>query len=483
MPHPAKKGQKRGASSLVEVSEQITPAVKRAPVLSPVKERAAKRHGLASEEDCQALATGCILTRAAMALRPAAPRLGVLPCRVAERRKIATHLRSGVQQGGSAQVLYVSGMPGTGKTAILLEVLGQLRFESPFHLVHVNAMRLSSPSQVFKEIADQLLPEKTSISLARENLGQYFLEREEEDAVVVLLIDEVDCLVTNNQAVLYSVFDWLGMPRARLVLAAISNTMDLPERLLPRVASRFHIERVDFAPYNKSQIYEILCSRLKLHDAVDAFSDVALRLCGARVAGASGDIRKALQVCRRAVERLAQSECPGNAVSVADLEAAEKELVFANPVAQAIAGLSAFTRRFLAAVVIELRRKETGTVSFRRTSSRFHKLLAVLAVDDARCCNDGGDQIVSFEDMQSAQDLMRRLEALSILTRVRYAVSSSSSSQAVASSDHFAISLRSLDVEDLASALLKVEDDPILRDLIDGGRPGYQPSTTYRLID
>ena len=63
----------------------------------------------------------------------------------------------------------------------------------------------------------------------------------------------------------------------RLVLAAISNTMDLPERLLPRVASRFYIERVDFAPYNKNQLYEILCSRLKRQKALDAFGDVVLR--------------------------------------------------------------------------------------------------------------------------------------------------------------------------------------------------------------
>merc|ERR1719224_195734 len=91
------------------------------------------------------------------------------------------------------------------------------------------------------------------------DVTEMFKTRRAEDPVVVLLIDEVDCLVTPTQSVLYKVFDWLGMPNARLVLTAISNTMDLPERLLPRVASRFHIERVDFSPYSRSQLYEILC--------------------------------------------------------------------------------------------------------------------------------------------------------------------------------------------------------------------------------
>merc|ERR1712137_953368 len=72
-------------------------------------------------------------------------------------------------------------------------------------------------------------------------LKRFFLERRPQDPVVVLLIDEVDQLVTTNQAVLYSIFDLLQEPTARLAMAAISNTVDLPERLLPRVTSRFKV--------------------------------------------------------------------------------------------------------------------------------------------------------------------------------------------------------------------------------------------------
>merc|ERR1719424_1417023 len=291
------------------------------------------------------------LESAARALRPVAPKVGLLPCRSTERKKIAAHLHTGVQQGGSSQVLYISGMPGTGKTAIVTEVLDQLKSQCAFHLVHINAMRLGSPIQVFREIADQM-QWGTNNSNACSVATEMFNHRKVEDPVIVLLIDEVDCLVTPTQAVLYKVFDWLGMPNARLVLAAISNTMDLPERLLPRVASRFHIERVDFSPYNKSQLYEILCSRLKGQGALDAFGDVVLRLCAARVAAATGDIRKALQVCRRAVEtRLQNAEIEGP-VTIADLEAAEKDLILANPMANAILRLSIQTRRYLSAVVI-----------------------------------------------------------------------------------------------------------------------------------
>jgi len=417
------------------------------------------------------------LESAATALRPAAPKGGLLPCRSGERRKIATHLHTGVQQGGSTQVLYISGMPGTGKTAIVMEVLEQLKNQCAFHLVHINAMRLGSPIQVFREIADQM-QWGTNNSNACSVATEMFNQRKVEDPVIVLLIDEVDCLVTPTQAVLYKVFDWLGMPNARLVLAAISNTMDLPERLLPRVASRFHIERVDFSPYNKSQLYEILCSRLKGQGALDAFGDVVLRLCAARVAAATGDIRKALQVCRRAVETRLQTAGREGPVNIADLEASERELILANPIAQAITALTTQAHRFLAAVVIELKRKEVDAVLLRKVTSRFQKILAIVAVDCERGCTEGtaADCGGTAADVaETAELLMQRLVSMGVLSK------RASSSEFASSEPTF--SLGSLDVEDLTSTLLKAEEDPLVRELLEGGRPGSQAISVFRPID
>jgi len=406
------------------------------------------------------------LERAALALKPVLPKGSSLPCRDVERLRITNHLRTGVMQGGSTQVLYVSGMPGTGKTATVLEVLEELRSQNGnFHLVHINAMRLGAPQQIFREIADQLPGKRVSNGQLHDHLTHFFLKRKREDPVTVLLVDEVDCLMTANQAVLYKVFDWLGMRRARLVLAAISNTMDLPERLLPRVASRFHIERVDFEPYNRSQLHEILSSRLKAVDGLEAFSgDVVLKLCAARVAAGSGDVRKALQVCRCAVSSCVQkSEGERGPVKIADLEAAEQELLFANPVTKAILSQSTQTRRFLAAVALELmQRDQADTVFLHQVSARFKKLLNVTAIDGERCSMEldraaEEEMMLDSEVEDMAKYLTLRLQAMSILR-----VSSLTCGQAV--------SLGSLDVEELAVALLKVEEDPTVRELLEAGR-------------
>jgi len=53
------------------------------------------------------------------------------------------------------------------------------------------------------------------------------------------MMDELDLLVTKNQRVMYNLFNWPSLPYSRLVVIAVANTMDLPERILTnRVSSR-----------------------------------------------------------------------------------------------------------------------------------------------------------------------------------------------------------------------------------------------------
>ena len=50
---------------------------------------------------------------------------------------------------------------------------------------------------------------------------------------------QLDLLWTRKQSVLYHLFDWPTRHHARLVVLAVANTMDLPERIMMnRVASR-----------------------------------------------------------------------------------------------------------------------------------------------------------------------------------------------------------------------------------------------------
>jgi Cdc6-like AAA superfamily ATPase len=52
-------------------------------------------------------------------------------------------------------------------------------------------------------------------------------------------MDELDLLVTAKQTVMYNFFEWPNWPHSRLIVVAVANTMDLPERMLSnKISSR-----------------------------------------------------------------------------------------------------------------------------------------------------------------------------------------------------------------------------------------------------
>lgn len=228
-----------------------------------------------------------------------------------EREELTTALRSAISGGGKGTSLYISGTPGTGKTATVhhaLRLLAAERGLPPFRTLEVNGMKLSSPQQVYSLLWEGLTGQHASVARAQQLLDKRFSapskKRRCGAEVVVLLLDELDYLVTRTQSVIYNLFEWATSGHAPLALIGISNTMDLPERLLPRVHSRLGIRRVSFLPYSHSEIAAIIADRLT---GLDAFEPKGVELCARKVAAVSGDIRRALEVCRLAAQ-LAERE-------------------------------------------------------------------------------------------------------------------------------------------------------------------------------
>ena len=69
-------------------------------------------------------------------------------------------------------------------------------------------------------------------------LDRYFSSTDDK-LPTVLLADELDLLWTRKQTVLYNLFDWPTKQHAKLIVLAVANTMDLPEKvMMNKVASR-----------------------------------------------------------------------------------------------------------------------------------------------------------------------------------------------------------------------------------------------------
>ncbi|XP_075802977.1 origin recognition complex subunit 1 [Microtus pennsylvanicus] len=298
-----------------------------------------------------------------------------LPCREQEFQDIYNFVESKVLDG-TGGCMYISGVPGTGKTATVHEVMrclqqaAQTNDVPPFEYVEVNGMKLTEPHQVYVQILQKLTGQKATANHAAELLAKRFCSQRFPQETTVLLVDELDLLWTQKQDVMYNLFDWPTHKGARLVVLAIANTMDLPERIMMnRVSSRLGLTRMSFQPYSHSQLKQIVVSRLK---HLKAFEDDAIQLVARKVAALSGDARRCLDICRRATEICELSRQPGDSpglVTVAHLMEAIDEM-FSSPYITAIKNCSLVEQGFLRAIIAEFRRSGLEEATFQQIYSQ-----------------------------------------------------------------------------------------------------------------
>ena len=248
-----------------------------------------------------------------------------LKCREKEQGIIKEFVTDAIKrQGSSCTSMFVAGPPGTGKTASVLSVISQLRKDQvrgslpDFEFCLINAMELRHPFDAYTVLWEAVSAsisskERKSPAVAASLLEKHFSTKmkagQEQRPVTVLLLDEIDYLVTKDQTVLYNFFDWPLREGGvgKLVVVGISNTINLPDTLSPRVQSRLRGKRCIYQSYAVNQIVEIITERLSSssdgHESCSSvFHKDAILFAARKTAGISGDIRKAFQVCRTAAE-------------------------------------------------------------------------------------------------------------------------------------------------------------------------------------
>ncbi|EUC45565.1 hypothetical protein COCMIDRAFT_95233 [Bipolaris oryzae ATCC 44560] len=235
-----------------------------------------------------------------------------LPCREEEFSTVYSHLEAAITEG-SGSCIYISGTPGTGKTATVREVVAQLQASvqaeelDDFIFVEINGMKVTDPHQSYSLLWQALRGDRVSPSHALELLEREFSTPSPRRVPCVVLMDELDQLVTKNQSVMYNFFNWPGLRHSRLIVLAVANTMDLPERTLSnKISSRLGLTRITFPGYTYDQLMQIIQSRLQGVPGNIVHPD-AVQFAARKVAAVSGDARRALDICRRAVE-IAETE-------------------------------------------------------------------------------------------------------------------------------------------------------------------------------
>uniref|UniRef100_A0A182WM23 Origin recognition complex subunit 1 n=1 Tax=Anopheles minimus TaxID=112268 RepID=A0A182WM23_9DIPT len=308
-----------------------------------------------------------------------------LPCREKEYEEIYNFLEGKIFDGVGG-CMYISGVPGTGKTATTTAVIRALRHLSEeehipkFDFIDINGMRLTEPRQAYVHIHRQLTGKTLAWEQAYNLLNKRFTTKAPRRTTTVLLVDELDILCNKRQDVVYNILNWPTLATAQLIVVTIANTMDLPERLLMgKISSRLGLTRLTFQPYNFRQLQEIVMARLA---GMSSFNSDAVQLVARKVAAVSGDARRALDICRRATE-LADDQARQTGeqvtVSMTHVQQALTEMITSAKV-RTIRSSSRMEQLFLQAVTAEVTRTGIEECNFLGVYSQLEALAAFSGV-------------------------------------------------------------------------------------------------------
>ncbi|KAH7542267.1 hypothetical protein FEM48_Zijuj02G0055300 [Ziziphus jujuba var. spinosa] len=237
----------------------------------------------------------------------------VVVCREEEQNKVLEFCKLCIKQE-KAGSLYVCGCPGTGKTLsmekvrrLLVDWTRENGLQQPDLLV-LNCTSLTNTSDIFSKILSKSQSQKRSTGTTSplKLLQNIYSQKPQESSrnMTLIVADELDYLITKDRAVLHDLFMLTTLPFSRCVLIGVANAIDLADRFLPKLKSlNCKPMVITFRAYSKDQILKILEERLMSLPYV-VFQKIALELCARKVAAESGDMRKALNVCRSAIEML-----------------------------------------------------------------------------------------------------------------------------------------------------------------------------------
>ncbi|SNX85987.1 related to Cell division control protein 18 [Melanopsichium pennsylvanicum] len=286
----------------------------------------------------------------------------------------ATSLNVELDGDSEAACLYVCGLPGTGKTALVRSVLNSLSANAPSssasptvpRIAFVNCMTLSHPRLIFGKVLQALgsnAAEGQSDTVAEQALSTLIRDGRQR---ILIVLDEMDHLLQSraHQNILYKIFSWTANssgpsssgirdgPACSLI--GIANSLDLTERFVPLLASKGASPALlHFRPFEASEIVSVIRDRLsglqERYNDDDEETDVqerptppatvetlalftltAVELLAKKIAGATGDLRKALDAARLAIE-LVEGEQRKKALAALEAERIKAEAVAASP--------------------------------------------------------------------------------------------------------------------------------------------------------
>lgn len=260
--------------------------------------------------------------------------MATLTAREKEGSQIREIIESGISTGVSNSV-YISGPPGTGKTAqvscILQDIItSNMENSSPvskthsfngrtFKVINVNCMTIKTSNDLFVHLYFQLTSKRPSGNVNVEDVSR-LLSQQKNKPYTIIVLDEMDNIVKSSEQALYELFTCASPKKedCSLLLIGIANALDLTDRFLPRLKSNcIDPKIIRFLPYTANQIKEIITDKLISFQSdkepgtkivvPPMVAPNAIVFCSRKAAVNTGDLRNAFDIMYQSLDSFEQS--------------------------------------------------------------------------------------------------------------------------------------------------------------------------------
>lgn len=281
-----------------------------------------------------------------------------LVTRESEYRDIIEFLQGSIgMKDSNENSLYITGPPGTGKTAqldIILRdkfqeiVLGPARATLPKHdsdltnvsyfetqpdvfqpvaVAKINCIALAKPETIFQKLITEFTNTRspafhTGASSTVKTLEEFC--RSKPSTHFVMILDEMDKLINGNGSgasktkTILDLFLLAKEPSINVTVIGIANSIDLKDRFLNGLNLQKELlpKVIHFRPYNSDQMFEIVKQKLSVFpQCFELFQPMAIRFATTKCSGSTGDLRRLFDLLRSSVQLFELDSLKSNAVS------------------------------------------------------------------------------------------------------------------------------------------------------------------------
>ncbi|MEM4336706.1 MAG: AAA family ATPase [Candidatus Woesearchaeota archaeon] len=201
--------------------------------------------------------------------------------------------------------VFVYGNPGTGKSALLLELIEELRGEARKRKIdlitaYVNCSENRTETSILLSILSQIDKNKEYPKMGwnrAKTIEEFNKVLNDENKNVLILLDEVDyALRESGDDILYRLSRINNSVKSRVSTIIISNDVRVSDYIKPRTQSAFGRIKIIFSPYNANELFDIIKERVKFALKEGVISDAVIRKIAEIEAQRGGDARKALEL-------------------------------------------------------------------------------------------------------------------------------------------------------------------------------------------